>query len=74
MTEQTKPRSAIYDELTQNFQKLLNLVAQYRSQMSQAKTLTKVKFYQKKIDKVRPQIVQIAEYITILDNKYKTED
>lgn len=71
MEDAVKPRSAVYEQLSNEFQRLLTLVAQYRNEMSQAKTSTKIKYYQKKIDKVRPHVLQLAEYINTLDNKNK---
>lgn len=72
---QNKGYGKVFDSLQGEFQQMLNIVSNYKKQISEAKTSTKKAYYQKKIEKLRPKILQIADYMqTLIDTKAQPKE
>lgn len=74
MDEQNKSYGKVYDGLAAEFQDLLNQVAEHKKMIKGAKTAAKKSLYTRKINKLRPRILQLVEYMQVLIDRKTSEN
>lgn len=70
-TSSSNTRSAIYNNLSSDFQYMLTLYSAYQHEVTNAKTSVKKAYYIKKINKIKPKLLQCAEYLQVLEEKHR---